>query len=419
MRLPYPIQRFARNVFYPGRSVKYSVALLQRLPTLLQSRWSLLAGYLLLAVIASVQQWFLSQAVDPSDPYTHYNNYVIYRRSFAHLVGQQELYTLYLDEHWDYFRYSPSFALAFGILAWMPDLPGLLLWNILNVSVLFLAWWMLPVPDRRVTIAAGWFVAIEVMTALQNSQSNVLLAGLLILAFCLLERRQVAAATLMIVIAAFTKLFGLVAFSLFLLYPQKPKFILYSALWGVLIGLLPLLAVPPAQLVRLYQSWWRLLSIDYGQSAGLSVMAWLQSWFRIAPSNSIVALVGIVLFCWPLLNVRRYRHFAFRLLFLCNILIWVVIFNHKAESSSYIIAMAGVALWYFSQQPTRLNTGLAWLAFVFTSLSPTDIFPRALSVALFVPYAIKAVPCILIWSKVTYELVTGRYKQVEHVRSTI
>jgi len=386
------------------------VALPRRLSSLLQSRWSLLAGYLLLAAIASVQQWFLSRAFDPSDPYTHYNNYVIYRQSFAHLVGQQELYTLYLGEHWDYFRYSPSFALAFGVFAWMPDLPGLLLWNILNVTALFLAWRILPVRDERLTIAAGWFVAIEVLTALQNSQSNVLLAGLLILAFGLLERKQVAAATLMIVIAAFTKLFGLVAFSLFLLYPQKGKFISFSALWAVVVGLLPLLAVPPAQLVRLYQSWWNLLSIDYGQSAGLSVMAWLQSWFRVAPSNSIVALFGIILFCWPLLNAGRYREFAFRLLFLCNILIWVVIFNHKAESSSYIIAMAGVGLWYFSQQRTRLNTVLAWLAFVLTSLSPTDIFPRALSAAIFVPYAIKAVPCILIWAKLSYELVTGHYR---------
>jgi hypothetical protein len=381
------------------------VALPRRALRLLHSRWSLLAGYLLLAVMASVQQWFLSGAVDPSDPYTHYNNYVIYRQSFAHLVGQQPLYALYLDEHWDYFRYSPSFALAFGAFAWMPDLAGLLLWNVLNVSVLFLAWRLLPVPAERITIAAGWFVAIEVITALQNSQSNVLLAGLLVLAFGLLERRQVAAAAMMIAIAAFTKPFGLVALSLFLLYPQKGKFVLLSALWGIAIGLLPLVAVPPAHLVRLYQSWWNLLSIDYGQSAGLSVMGWLQSWFPVAPPNSVVGLAGIVLFCWPLLDVRRARDFRFRLLFLCNILIWVVIFNHKAESSSYVIAMSGVGLWYFSQQPARLNTALASLAFVLTSLSPTEIFPRALSEALFVPYAIKAVPCILIWAKITYELV--------------
>ena len=117
-----------------------------------------------------------------------------------------------------------------------------------------------PVRSRRAPheLAAGWFVAIEVMTALQNSQSNVL------------HRRAAhsrvqpcssgggwRAATLMIVVAAFTSCSAWSAFSLFLFYPQKRKFVLFSALWRPCIGLLPLLAVPPAQLVRLYQSWWQ------------------------------------------------------------------------------------------------------------------------------------------------------------------
>ena len=71
-----------------------------------------------------------------------------------------------------------------------------------------------------------------------------------------------------------------------------------------------------------------------------------------------------------------------------------------------------MALWYFSQERSRLNIGpRAALAFVFTSLSPTDVFPRCAFGEFFVPYAIKAVPCILIWVKITYELVraaTGR-----------
>src|SRR6185503_1416181 len=194
----------------------------------------------------------------PGDPYTHYNNYVIFRQSFVHLVRHLDIYTLYVPEQSDYFRYSPSFALAFGAFAWMPDLPGLILWNTLNAVVLFLGWMALPLPRHEspagyaVTVAAGWFAVIEVTTALQNAQSNVLIAGLLLLAFSFLERRRMAWASLMIVIAAFIKLFGLVAFSLFLFYPEKRKFILYSALWGIVLGLLPLAVVPFAELVRLY-----------------------------------------------------------------------------------------------------------------------------------------------------------------------
>jgi len=243
------------------------------------------------------------------------------------------------------------------------------------------------------------------MTALQNAQSNVLIAGLLLLAFGFLERRQMALASLMIVIASFTKLFGLVAFSLFLLYPEKKKFILFSALWGIVVALLPLAVVSPAELVDLYGSWWKLLSMDYADSAGLSVMAWLQSWFHLNVPKTTVTLVGIALFCLAFTNVQRYRDVTFRLLFFCNVLIWVVIFNHKAESSTYVIAVCGVALWYFSQTRNWLDLVLVSLVFIFTSLSPTDVFPRSLSATLFVPYAIKAVPCILVWARIIYELI--------------
>ena len=376
---------------------------------MLKSRGLLLAAYLLLACGASVQQWSL---IRPGDPYTHYNNYVIFRQSFVHLVRHLDIYTLYLPEQADYFRYSPSFALAFGAFTWMPDLPGLILWNILNAAVLFFGWMALPLPTRargyEISVAAAWFAVIEVTTALQNAQSNVLIAGLLLLAFSFLERRRMALASLMIVIAAFTKLFGLVAFSLFLLYPEKKKFILYSALWGIVAGLLPLAVVPFDELVRLYESWWRLLSMDYLGPAGLSVMAWLKIWFHLDPPRSTVTLVGIALFCWPLMYVRRHRDFNFRLLVLCNVLIWVVIFNHKAESSTYVIAMCGVALWFLSQPMSGLNLALASLAFIFTSLSPTDLFPRSLKATLLVPYAVKAVPCILIWMKITFDLTFGR-----------
>ena len=391
----------------------------------LESRGFLLSGYLLLAWTAALEQWWLKR---PGDPYTHYNNYVIYRQSFVHLVAHQDLYALYLAEHWDYFRYSPSFALAFGAFAWMPDLPGLFLWNTVNVAVLFLGWTALPAgaeawgppsggpirlePDpaaheTRARFAAAWFVAIEALTALQNVQSNVLIAGLLLLAFSFLERRRMALASLMIVVAAFIKLFGLVALSLFLLYPEKKKFILFAALWGIAVGLLPLVVVAPAELAHLYGSWWRLLSMDYADSSGLSVMAWLQSWFHLSPPLIAVTLVGLAVFCWPLMPVERNRDFAFRLLFLCNVLIWVVIFNHKAESSTYVIAVCGVALWYFSRTRNRLDLALVSLAFIFTCLSPTDVFPSWLRATLFVPYSIKAVPCIAIWGKIIYELKTS------------
>ena len=43
--------------------------------------------------------------------YTHYNNYIIFKQSYFHLIENKDLYTLYPNEHWDYYKYSPTFSL--------------------------------------------------------------------------------------------------------------------------------------------------------------------------------------------------------------------------------------------------------------------------------------------------------------------
>jgi hypothetical protein len=56
------------------------------------------------------------------------------------------------------------------------------------------------------------------------------------------------------------------------------------------------------------------------------------------------------------------------------------------------------------------NLTLLFIAFIFTSLSPTDIFPRFIKDQFFLPYLIKVVPCILIWLKIIYEMTLLQFK---------
>jgi hypothetical protein len=105
----------------------------------------------------------------------------------------------------------------------------------------------------------------------------------------------------------------------------------------------------------------------------------------------------------------------YRALLLASVLLWVIIFNHKAESPTFVIAMAGVAIWYFMQPKTGWKTALAVLAFVLTSLSPTDLFPKPVRDQLVNPYVLKAVPCIFIWLVLIYEMVFKRYAKYEQV----
>ena len=90
------------------------------------------------------------------------------------------------------------------------------------------------------------------------------------------------------------------------------------------------------------------------------------------------------------------------------LLIWMVIFNHRAEGPTFVIAMAGVVVWYGAGARTRGDTVLLALAFVFVSLSPTEVFPRWFRIGVVQHYAVKAVPCILIWARCMGELLLRR-----------
>ena len=87
-------------------------------------------------------------------------------------------------------------------------------------------------------------------------------------------------------------------------------------------------------------------------------------------------------------------------------LIWVIIFNHKAESSTYIIAVTGVAIWYFAAPKATWRTALLFFVLLFTCFSTTDIFPPYVRKHFIYPYTIKAFPCILAWCAVIYDLMT-------------
>jgi hypothetical protein len=319
----------------------------------------------------------------------------------------KNLYLDYPSECGDLYKYSPSFALLFAPFALLPDLPGLILWNLLNALVLFFAIKSLPGFEKNTKSYMLWFVLIETMTSMQNSQSNGLIAGLLIFAFVFLERDKYALGTLFIALTAFIKIFGIVAFVFFLIYPNKARFFLYSVLWVIVLTILPLIVVPFDQLKFLYISWGNLLAADHSISYGFSLMGWLNTWFGFELNKNLIVLSGIILFLLPLVRYNWYKELKFRLLFLASILIWIVIFNHKAESPTFVIAMSGMAIWFFSRKITPVVLIFILLAFVFGSLTTTDIFPSSVRHTYFYPYVVKAVPSILVWFFLSYELLFG------------
>lgn len=338
-----------------------------------------------------------AKTFDPEGPeYKDYNNFVIFQRSFFHLVDGADLYAAYPEEHWDYFKYTPTFALLFAPLAALPDGGGLLLWNLLNSVLLVLGVFALPHLSRQKQGLALLVLLNEAITALQNCQSNGLIAGLLVLAFAAMERRQEGRAAFYIALSAFIKPFALAALVLCLLHPGKLRIAAWGVLWAVVLAALPLVVMSPAELIGQYQSWLALLGRDHASAYGYSVMGWLSTWFHLQPDKRVVLLAGVALLLLPFMRIGRYVEPRFRLEQLAQVLIWMVIFNHMAESPTFVLAMTGVAIWYVSGERRWWDHLLFAFAFVLTSLSPTDLFPRWIFEEWVKPYALKAVPCILI-----------------------
>jgi hypothetical protein len=176
-------------------------------------------------------------------------------------------------------------------------------------------------------------------------------------------------------------------------------------MWLVILFALPLIFVNIQQYGALWASYGSMLAGDHDASYGYSVMGCLHTWFGLDVNKNAVVGVGALLFMLPFARVRHYAHTPFRLLMLASALIWTVIFNHKAESPTFVIAMAGIALWFMTMPKTPVNIALFVLAILFVTLSPTDVFPRVVREEFVKPYCLKAAPCIFIWLKILYDML--------------
>jgi hypothetical protein len=363
-----------------------------------------LALYLLLAAGAALQAWFAPNA---RAGWTSYNNFEIFRDAFHRLVAGEDLYRLRPGGPADLFKYSPTFALLFAPFALSPLLPAMIGWNAVNALVLWLGLSRFPFPTPRGRTAALWLCALEQLGAHQHFQTNALIAGLLLLAFGALERGQRARAAAAILLTVFTKLFGAVGLALYAFQPRKVRLALVTAAVALALLVLPLPWVGPAHLAAHYRDWVALLRADHSASYGYSVMGFLHGWFGWDPPKAAVVGLGALALAAPFLLRRdRFAEAGFRARALAALLLWAVVFNHKAEGPTFIIAMAGVAVWW-GAEPRRggLDLALLALAFIFVSLAPTEVFPRAFRSGFVPRYAVKAVPCIAIWLRCLAELL--------------
>ncbi len=331
------------------------------------------------------------------------NNYSIFYYSLEHLINGQSLYNTYPAQYGDHYHYAPSFAGIFSPIFALPYNLGLFLWHFLFTGIWVYAIWQMPF-TRRQKVLAYWFVLQELYTSIGNSQTNPLIAAIPLFAFLAFERKAPFWAAFFIMFGFSVKIYSLVGAAMFLLYPQKGRFLGYLVLWGVLLALPGLLFTSPEKLVWQYDLWVKQLLIksDHDKWANNSIHILTHRFISPDVPTPVIIGLGITLFCTVYARYKRFAETHYKMLLLASVLIFQVIFNPASESPTYIIAVTGVMIWWFYGPKTALDRALLITCFALTILSPTDIFPPYLRQEIFRPYGIKAIPCVLIWFRILH-----------------
>ena len=348
-------------------------------------------------------------------PHRH-NNFLIFRGVFWHTIQKLSLYDFYPTEYNDHNHYGPIFSLVIAPFAVVPDAIGLLFWLVVLALGMYYAVRRLPLEEGR-QIFLYWFCAHELLTALQMQQFNIAIAAIIIGSFAAIEKGREVTAAFLIVLGTFVKLYGVVGLAFFFFVKRKPRFILALIGWSVVCFVAPMLISSPEYVVGQYVEWYERLAAKNGENTfslmqNISLLGMIRKASGSASySDLLVILPGLALFGLPYLRFGQYRHLAFRYAILSSVLLFVVLFSTGSESSTYIIPFAGIALWYTTSPWKRSGWDVALLvfAFVLSSLSPSDLFPRSLREAYVLPYALKALPPTLIWLRLSYELLTRDY----------
>lgn len=366
--------------------------------------------YLIIAVVTAISKFLRGpQAI---------NNYLIFKNVFYNTLEQKNLYLQYPERYFDMNHYGVFFSLLIAPFAVMPDWLGISLWNVANTAIFLFAIYKLPFSDAKKALFA-LFCLQEYITAAISLQFNIALVGLLMLsAIYIYENKEVKSASA-IVIGIFVKLYGIVGLSQFFFIKNKFKFILSGIIVAVICLLIPMIYSTPQFVLQSYADWSHsLISKNndnqvLGNMQDISLMGFVRRILGDASISNLSFLAfGLPLFALPYIRIKQYKNYAFQLMILASTLLFLVLFSSGSESPTYIIAVAGVMIWFFLQKErTPLVLGMLIFVIILTCFSPSDLFPKSVKVNYIIKYSLKAVPCIVVWFRIIYELMTRDFEK--------
>ena len=310
------------------------------------------------------------------------------------------------------------FSVLIAPFALLPDWLGMILWNIANTLVFLFAIHKLPFSNPKKAFFA-WLCLQEFITAAVSLQFNIALTGLLMLSAVYIFERKETQSAISIMIGFFVKLYGIAGLSAFFFVKNKWKFILSLIGAGVLFIVLPMLISSPHFGIQSYADWFQSLSEKnssnqvLGNRQDYSLMGIVRRVLGDASiSNLTFLLPGMAVFALPYLRIKQYKNLPFQLMILASTLLFIVLFSSGSESPTYIIAVAGVMIWFLMQKKkSTFDIGLLIFVIILTCFSFSDLFPQFIKDNYIMKYSLKALPCCIVWFRVIYELMTKDFEK--------
>lgn len=341
-----------------------------------------------------------------------FNDYLLFKSVFYNTVQQANLYLVQPALNHDSNHYGPIFSLIFAPFALMPDNIGTIFWELLMAAVLFIAIYKLPIVWKAKVII--YYICLQgLYGSLVNSETNTLVAALIIGTFICIRSEKDFWAACFIALGLFIKLYGIVGLAFFFFSKHKPRLIGYLIVWSVVFFVLPMLISSPHFIIQSYCDWYESLihknELNIASiNQDISVMGMVR---RVSGqhniSNIIFLIFGLALFGSQYFKIKFYSDLRFQLGILASSLFLVVLFSTGSETSTYIIPATGVGIWFVLQ--TRPYNKYSILLLFFTliiTLLASGITSSYIRKDIIRAHSLLVIPYFIIWLTLIYQMLT-------------
>ena len=350
------------------------------------------------------------------------NNFLIFRYVYWHVIGRLPLYEQYPQEYFDMNHYGPTFSLVIAPFSIPPVWLGMLLWLVALTLGLYVAI-RHSLFTRWQQVFIFWFCAHELLNAVQMQQFNIAIATIIVASYYLIRRERDFWAACLIMIGTFVKLYGIVGLAFFFFSRHKGRLVASCAFWALVLFVAPMLISSPEYILTQYQEWFACLvgkntENYFATYQNISLIGMVR---KISGSSAYsdlwLMIPGLVAFLLPYLRVSQYKHEAFRQTLLASVLMFLILFSTGSENSTYIIAVVGVAIWYTAAPWKRgwPDVVLMVYVFFFCTMAHSDLMPKFIREEWIKPYSLKALPVVLVWFRLCYEMYVRDYADTRPV----